>query len=338
MNENKGYNVRFLKHEEYQIWSQFVVRSYYGTIYNSVEHMKSICDALKIQFDIVGCFDKNNVLIAGIAFGHSRKFGKNYLYNLPITPYCNIVFNERETNLQSKKETHHHSVVNELLNFLEANFSYIKFSFNYRYPDVRPYTWSNYLSKVNYTYLINLQEDHNPDNYDPSLRRQLKKGYNLPYRITDEVTEKSIYAYYDLHLKTYRRQGLKTELPREGFRNYIENVTKNNQGTIYSIEHKGIIISSMVILFDPDTAYYTLSATDPEYFSLGLNHVLLDQILTLLKEKKVKYFDFIGANTPSISRYKAKYNFKLVPIYSVEKTVGFSMKVLLKLKQLYVRL
>ena len=57
------------------------------------------------------------------------------------------------------------------------------------------------------------------------------------------------------------------------------------------------------------TAYYWHAGADKDFLNTGLNQLLV-----------LKSFDFVGADTESIARYKSTYNFPLVPMYSVSKS------------------
>ncbi len=56
--------------------------------------------------------------------------------------------------------------------------------------------------------------------------------------------------------------------------------------------------------------------------STGLNQLLILKVLEYYQQTELNRFDFVGADTESIARFKSTFNLPLVPLYSVSKSRG----------------
>ena len=71
-------------------------------------------------------------------------------------------------------------------------------------------------------------------------------------------------------------------------------------------------------------AYYWQAGASKEYLPTGLNQLLVQRVIEHYTSEGYKKFDFVGADTDTIARYKSTFNFPLVPMYSVSKSRGMT--------------
>ena len=72
------------------------------------------------------------------------------------------------------------------------------------------------------------------------------------------------------------------------------------------------------------TTYYWHAGADKDFLNTGLNQLLILKILEKYNVSDMKGFDFVGADTESIARYKSTFNLPLTSMYSVTKTRGLA--------------
>ena len=61
--------------------------------------------------------------------------------------------------------------------------------------------------------------------------------------------------------------------------------------------------------------------------------VLLGHVLARLREEGVAYFDFVGANTPSIAEFKRRFGSELVSYFRARHTARPELRLLDRLRR-----
>jgi len=329
------FQVRYLSEEEYNTWDAFVDQSEYGTVFHKSYWNKAIY-ALdpQVSIQVVGCF-KEGRLVAGLITGSIKKFG---LIRTMVPPYASpfygILIKERDSAMLSKLESYRYGVMEELLHFIEKEYQIINISFLPGFKDIRSFNQRDYSSTEKYTYLVDTE---NPDQlfekFLPALRRQINKGEKLEYQIRKLAGREELSLVFDLIESSYSRQSHSFRFERSQFYSFMENPALQKHLKTYSIWWEEKPVAAIVLLVDGSTAYYWLAGVDPQYNNTGLNQVLMWQLIRKMKDMGITTFDFIGANTPSISKYKSGYNFKLVVYHQVTKESGRGAPLLMSMKR-----
>lgn len=328
------YTVRYLDKSEYGNWDLFVDECEGGSIFNKSFWLENLYKYSKnINFKILGCFDKDSNLLGGFSFGHFKKFGLFSIIALPrLTPYSGILIKKRPSKYVSKTENYHLNVTKALTAYLDKNFSQISLILSPNYKDVRAFSWNNYSERVMYTYCANIKEAESLiESFDPDVKRQIKKLEQDEFLIK---IDDNIDVFYDLQEKSFKRQERSFNLNKSQFTEFLKNINLENCYKVYTIYQGKTPVYSSIVLLYKSIGYYWLAGGDPNYFAKGHNKLLLKEIVVDLNKKGIKEFDFIGANTPSISKYKSNFGFNLVPYYYVEKANSRILKLLLTIKSI----
>jgi len=331
-------NIRYLVEDEFYLWDLFVDECEHGTIFNKTYWLKNIFSYKNTKFKVLAGFDKNDKIIAGFAFGYKIKFGIFKIINPPvITPYNSILIKERNTNKRSKNESYNFGILNEIIQFLDKNFNFIKIRFTPNHSDIRPFIWNKYNESIFYTYNLKLGKKETIfENFDSDIKRRIKKAKQLLYSIKTEQNDENINAFYNLQNISFEKQKHNFNLTKEQFINFMQILFHEDKAKIYTVYLEDKPVASCVLVFDKTNAYYWLAGSDYKYLNTGLNQLLFWEMINDLSKNEIKNFDFLGANTNTIAKYKSTYNFKLVPYYSIEKIIGFGPKVLFRIKELVV--
>ena len=328
--------IRFLSDNEFHLWDSFVDECEQGTIFNKTYWLKNILSYKNIKLRILAGFDNNDKIITGFAFGYKLKFGIfKIIEPPPITPYNSILIKERNSKNRSKNESYNFKIANEFIQFLNKKFHYIKITLSPEYFDIRPFIWNNYKERVLFTYSSELVKVTSIfENFDSDIKRRIKKAQQLPYNIKTDETENNINAFYQLQKLSFNKQVHAFKLSKDQFLNFMQILFFEKKGKIYTVYLENTPVASCVLIFDKSNAYYWLAGSDPKHLNTGLNQLLFQEMLVDLSKNEIKTFDFLGANTKTIAKYKSTYNFKLAPYYSVDKTIGFIPKILFKIKEI----
>lgn len=326
------YNIRYLDRTEFNNWDSFVDDCVDGTIFNKSFWLDNLYNSNKnITFKILGCFDNDSKLLGGFAFGYIKKFSLFSIISLPsLTPYSGIIIKERPSKYASKAESYKLNVSNEIIHFLNKSYSQVTLIMSPSYKDIRGYIWDNFSEKVKYTYYSKIDNPSNLfESFDPDVKRQIKKLENTDFSINKDD---SIKTFFDLQEKSFLRQQYSFKLSKTQFFEFLKGFDSEKCVKVYTIYEADIPTYSTIILLYKQTAYYWLAGGDPDFFSKGHNKILLWEIILDLNKEGIKYFDFVGANTPSISKYKSNFGLNLVPYYYLEKTNNRILKLLLVIK------
>jgi len=332
-----NYSIRYLNENEFNLWDDFVEECESGSLFNKTYWLRDIYRSKKATLRIVGCFDKNNDLIAGFAFGHKRKFNIFPIIIPPsLTPINNIVFKERDTRFNSKRESYYFRVFSQIIEFLEKYYKIISFTFPINFVDVRPFLWKNYREEIRYTYFSDISDlDNVFSNFDSDIIRRIKKTKELSFQIDTGKDITNIETFYTLQELSFRKQHHHFQLTREQFIDFLKVLTSKEKAKVYTIHLDQKPVASHVILFDKNIAYYWLAGSDPLYLKTGINQLLLWEAIKDIRKTGIKCFDFVGANTSTIAKYKGTYNFKLYPYFNLYKENGILIKFLMLLKPYY---
>lgn len=331
---SNNYSIRYLNENEFDLWDDFVEEYESGSLFNKTYWLRNIYRSKQATLKIIGCFDKNNDLIAGYAFGHKRKF---YIFPIiippSITPINNIVFKERDTKSNSKRESYYFKLFSQIIEFLERYYVIISFTFPFNFIDVRPFLWKNYKGEIRYTYFSDISDlDDVFSNFDSDIIRRIKKTDDLSFKIDTGKDLNNVETFYNLQELSFRKQHHYFRLTKSQFIDFMKILISKEKAKIYTIYLDQKPVASNIILFDKNIAYYWLAGSDPLYLKTGVNQLLLWEVLKDSRNAGIKYFDFVGANTSTIAKYKGTFNFKLYPYYNLYKETGILIKFLMLFK------
>lgn len=324
MRADNNIYTRYLQVAEYTLWDRFVDDSIEGTIFHKSVWLKSISTWQNLNFSIAACF-KGGELIGGMAFTWKKKFGRIPVIQLPFkTLFFGPVIAQSKAKHQSKSESHQQAVVQSLTGFLMSEYQMFYAKFPPSVIDIRNYSWNGFQTGIHYTYLADL----NPENdilssFDHSVRKQINKGEKLNYIFHADNHENFISLAWELEQKSFNRQDFKlVYASKAAFMTFVSELIDMELAQVYSLYLENTPVASRIVLLDhPKSKVYDwLSGADKEHLSTGLNQLLMYRVLKELQKSDLSFFDFGGAGTSSIARYKSTYNFPLVPMYSVSKS------------------
>lgn len=203
-----------------------------------------------------------------------------------------------------------------LFNFLEKNFEKYEFMTHFNINEIRPIKWINSEKNLKlkfepmYTALIDNLQNESLEKIKTKFRnlrkRQIKK-INI-YENDLVKYEPTINEIFDLYIKSIK---LNTNEKNKFKKNLIfyQKIINLNHGKIFCYKDKknSDLAGLCLLIFDDLSSHLILNIVNKEWKNFGLMQKLILDCLKFSKEKKLKIFDFNGANSRSLSDDKQSY-------------------------------
>lgn len=186
------------------------------------------------------------------------------------------------------------------------------------YDDPRPFDWNGFDVNPRYTYALDLSDDPDAvlERFMKSPRRTItnegedcrveRVGVDGIDFILDQVEARYTAHGSSFDIEPAFVRELARALPDDEFRVYVGTVDGDRASGIIAPAHDG-------------TIYFWLGGVKPET-DVPINDHIHWKIITDGIANGETTYDFVGANTPRICRYKAKFNPRLASYYELEQT------------------
>lgn len=314
--ENMGayelYTVKKIDDEHDEIWNKLANNSLQFTPFHREIYLNAV-GFHGIRFVVL----KKTKVIAGLLLA----MDKDEMQQVPpYAPYQGILFQETSNSYKNQQEQL--EAITVLLEEIEKERKQFCFSNHFSVVDMRPCLWHHYHEPESGLYEIGVQYTAIKNLTESDIESDLSKGRKLDYKYSsDRYTlryekSKDFAAFFNLYKKTFERQDITLNSSDFNSVNNIIKVTQSDNGLLrYAVDTLGNKISAIYVLINKEYAYYLFGANDPEFRKLGGNTFLLINVIKELKEQGVKYFDFVGVNSPNRGDYKLSFGAELKPYY-----------------------
>ncbi|HVN11924.1 MAG TPA: GNAT family N-acetyltransferase [Kineosporiaceae bacterium] len=149
-----------------------------------------------------------------------------------------------------------------------------------------------------------------------SVRRAVAAARRNGVRVRVASTEEDLTgAFYRLHLRTRRRQGVPVQ-PRRYFRLLWERMIAPGHGIVLLADVDGTDLAGAVYLTGGTTVTYKYGASDERAWSLRPNHAVMAQAITWAAEEGYATFDFgrTDLDNPGLIRFKETWGARGRPL------------------------
>lgn len=301
-----------LKDNEYNKWDEFVKEAINGTIYSESIWGKAskILDP-DLNFKILTIQKK------GTIFGGILLFEKNNKIVIPrFTPYTSVIYRKIDTS-NNYKIISERRKINELIAlYLKRNYKKIVLKQNIEYIDIRDFQFNKFSASYLYTYYNNL-EKYNLDTIKSENRRNINKALKEKNYEFELVTN---YNEIDVLLEPFfETMDKKVFSVDKKFKDKFINMVKflKERTLFYILKSEEDILSTRIVLIDNNKKIEAwVSGTTEKGRKERTASYLAHKILSDLKEKSYKDFDWDGANTPGVTDFKRNFGGELKP-YSI---------------------
>ena len=272
-------------------------------------------DLYNDQILVYGVFDNNNDVIGGFILQRVKIKGLNSLIN-PLFISNNCLYVKHQSVKLSSKISFEKKLFNAFATFLsERKERILDFSFPSKYSDMQALQWKGILVKPRYTYKVDLTntEDELWDSLDGSTRANIKKAQSDGLEIKDGKCEELLIMTdktFDRQSESYHRD-LLIKIANS------ENLKDNRR--IFVTEGNGKNYAAVMIVYDDQTAYYTIGGYDHEMNHRGGMALAMWNAILFARSKGIKTFDFQGSMLPQVEKFVRGFGGELHTYYRVSK-------------------
>jgi GNAT superfamily N-acetyltransferase len=200
--------------------------------------------------------------------------------------------------------------------------------------DARGFGWGGATLTQRYTYVVPLAErDDFRTSFSHAQRKQCGKAERNGIIIREEDDTEVLSEMLEA---TSRRAGFDPPLERGALHRIYFEVRKREAGILLVARHpNGTAFAARAIVWGDGVGYDWLAGSDPAYHGTGANSLLVERALLLCRERGLAAFDFCGANTPSVARFKSGFGGSLIghvlaeyerPIYGLARRLFRSVR------------
>ena len=297
------YIVKKIKDESETEWQNLIKASKQSTPFHREKYLQAV--GFHGERYIV---KKKDRLIVGLVLA----IDSNNMVSLPpFAPHQGLLFNESGDAYRVQKEQL--EAVTILLEELDKEYSHIVFVNHFSVIDMRACLWHHYHEpeKGMYTVTPMYTAIKQLIDSDGEMERNLSKGrrqdykysterYGLRYEKSDDYSR-----CLELYKLTFARQEIHlTEVEMNSVERIIAATSRELGFLRYAVDLDGNKIDAIYILVEGDTAYYLFGANHPDYRKYGGGTFLLVEAMKECASMGVKYFDFVGVNSPYRGDFK----------------------------------
>ncbi|MCK5096007.1 MAG: peptidoglycan bridge formation glycyltransferase FemA/FemB family protein [Candidatus Pacebacteria bacterium] len=145
-------------------------------------------------------------------------------------------------------------------------------------------TWLLDITKSEDEILMGMRKTHRN-----LIRRAKKEGVE----IIQNTDEEYIKTFYDIHMETVKRHKF-VPFAYDYIKNEIDVLKKDDQINIFSAKYDDKIISSAIIVFYGDQAFYHHGSSRSEYNKIPASYLALWEGILEAKKRGIKTFNFYG--------------------------------------------
>ncbi len=314
--------IKTINHDDQKAWDALVRRAPHATAVHQLDWLHIIEHHTKSKLFLFAGYSGNQIVAAVPFFAKKKKFyspiGNAMIQNLgPIFPdYDRFKPDKREYNFSEFQK--------KLDDYIIDNFN-PDFTLIITTPkllDARPYIWSNYTVSPRYNYIKNIE---NLDDVWEGFKYKLRKNIEGAEKAGISIEEGSLEEYkfiINLTSKRYRDQNLEFPTSYEYFLDIYRRFYPENIKVFIAKDH-GEPITGVIVITFKDRISFWCGATKTDLKGVYPVDLLLWKVIEWGSKNGYKFCEHLGANVPSISFFKSRYNFDLEIYFEAKKVRGF---------------
>jgi hypothetical protein len=306
-------NIRLLEREEYPLWDEIVQRSPQGTLFHTTPWLLLAERHSQTKLHLcIGTLGEE--VIAGMPFfsegrGIFRKVfspvGSSMIHNLgPIYPgYEALKQYKREYYLRD-----FHAVLHQ---YIYSEYHPDIYSVTTSAPalDARPFLWAGYRVSPMYNFIADIRDTKKLwDGFKQELRKNIKKAENSGITIEEGGREEYFHIINSVIEKLKDEEGCP---PKRALIDDLFQAFWPENFKIFVARYGGEIVGGIIALAFKDKVSAWYGAVKADLKGLYPTDLLHWHLVQWGCSNNYRYFEIYGANIPTISYYKSRYNFDL---------------------------
>lgn len=239
-----------------------------------------------------------------------------------------------------KREQLNQRLVEGVLDDIDAEMSTTLFRMlaPLQYSDPRPLSWNDLDITPKFTYVVDTgtatELSELMGRFSGSLRNKMRRLPELDLTIEDEGKDGAMRIYDDV-LDRYREQDEQPPMTPEFVSDLLDALPGRYRAYV-ARDPDGSYLGGILVLYSNDLAYFWQGGVRNSYDGVSVNTLIhrrvLEEILTDPVLDSITGYDLVGANTPRLCEYKAKFCGEL-ECYYIAETSGLGMKAVKRLYQ-----
>lgn len=314
--------VRVLSEDEHGLWDEIVERSPQATLTHKYDWLKIIEKHTDSKILLFAGYLGNEIIAAIPLFYRGKVFNKTLSSPISAAMIQNLgpVFPDYDTLKQDKREFYFREFQKELDTYIDTEIRPNKISIITapNLLDVRPYIWNGYQVIPRYNYvkdIENLEEIWN------GFKKQLRKNIEKAEKAGLTVEEEGLDGYnLIIQLLSERLDKQDIEFPTsEGYLLDLYNKFYPDNLKIFIARLKGEPVTGIIVTAYRNKLSIWVGATQTDLKGIYPVDLLQWKIVEWGNKHGYKYCEILGANMPSISYFKSRYNFDLEIYFDVQR-------------------
>jgi hypothetical protein len=280
---------------DFREWDAFVCESEQGSIFCKSWWLKAVCE----DSFIVVVLKRNGKIVAGIPLPHKKTFGGQEIVMPPLTQTLGVLFSKSAKLSYESKLTEEIEMQRELIASI-PNFVAFSCKFHYEFKNWLPFYWAGFSQTTYYTYIIPSIADFSTiyKGFSGSKRNHIKNACQK-LQVRDSLSWEKL---YNLHSSFLLKQGKRIDYSKRLFQRIFDSASQNSACKIWcAVDSSEIVHSAIFVIYDTKSAYYLISAINPEQKSSGANDLLISEALKYLSVR-TEVFDFEGSMIPGVEQ------------------------------------
>jgi hypothetical protein len=321
--------VRELTTEEMPLWDELLAVSPQRSIFAQRWWMEIVTQG---QVRLLGCFDDEQRLQAGLPIWPCTTLGIVRLRQPPLTPYWGPLLmpfaGKYSTRLVKEMET-----LRALAQTLDP-WPDIRITFHPSLTNWLPFSWRNFTQTTRYTYRIDNLAENLPvgKRMHHSVRRGINRAESNQLRLL-EMVDPPVIA--EMSRRSMARQSLESSAEIRAFWPTLVQAARERQ-CIFStaaVDQQGNVHAAFATLWDDRYAYDLYGGGDPRYRESGGGSYVVQHLMEHAATV-APCFDFEGSMIDSIGSFFRQFGGVLTPYYAVTRTASWRLNIARKVQLL----
>lgn len=286
-----NFKFRNLEKNEYEIWNEFVDNSPQGSIFAKTFWL----DAVGSKYNILGCFDKGDKLVAGMPITQTDK---GHVAMPKLTQTLGIVLSDFSQMKYVKKISKEKDIIMEFVDNI-PKLKCFDCGFHYNFTNWMPFMWKGYKQQTRYTYVIEDIQDIEKVRVEfaDNTKSIITKSIRNNLQVIDDLT---LTDMYNMLKKTFERQNMAVPFDFNWFSSFDKVINENNaRKMFFAVDEQNNLHAALYLVYDKNSAYYLLGGADPKFRSSGAMYLNIFEAIKY-SAKFTNKFDFEGSVVPQI--------------------------------------
>lgn len=303
-------------------WKVLVAKSPQATACSRFAFGTAVEEALGLPAWVAAVWEEDTLRAGALLFEKRR----GPFRGAALPPLVPLVTPLLDGPLREADVHHRRSSLDALLGLLPEAFHQTHLVLHPSLADARPLLWAGWQVRPAYTYHLDLRDqDPVTKGWSDTPKHTFKKeAEHFAVSEGPGETEAAVALVEDSH----GRQAHDLGVDAEALATLAHPLGAAGLLRVFVARRGSTPEAGLFVLTDGRTAHYWLAGSVPG----PAMTVLVGHVVGRLRDEGVAYFDFVGANTPSIAEFKRKFGGTLVPYFRARHTAHPALRLLDRLR------